>query len=222
MPRPVRIGLLLDLYGGLLTDRQREFVRLHFNEDQSFGEISVSYNISRQAIHDAVKHAEQSLEYFESKLRLLERGIPALRKEVGSAVADAEGADDAGYDSDAGDGAAGGLTSQAMAAAALRGGAGSGAGTGQAGAVATSGAPAAPATPEEISRAVSEALKPVAEGLEAIKKRIQRSGGIIYDADGLLAEVNKLLNRSREQIARADASPSGAAGAAPAAGTGTH
>lgn len=68
--RAVRIAQLMDLYGPLLTDRQRQFVQLHYEEDLSFGEIAREFNISRQAVHDAVKHAEQALEKYDSKLGL--------------------------------------------------------------------------------------------------------------------------------------------------------
>lgn len=67
--RAVRMGQLIDLYGPLLTDRQREFVMLHYVDDMSFGEIAREYGISRQAVHDAVKHAETSLEDYDSRLR---------------------------------------------------------------------------------------------------------------------------------------------------------
>ena len=66
--RIVRIGQLIDLYGPLLTDRQRQFITLHYVEDMSFGEIAQEYGISRQAIHDAVKHAGQALEEYDRKL----------------------------------------------------------------------------------------------------------------------------------------------------------
>jgi predicted DNA-binding protein YlxM (UPF0122 family) len=61
----------MDIYGALLTEKQRTFMRLHFEDDLSFGEIAKEYGVSRQAIHDAVKHAEKSLEDYESKLGLL-------------------------------------------------------------------------------------------------------------------------------------------------------
>lgn len=72
-----RLNQLLDLYGELLTERQREFMELHYAEDLSFGEIGEQFGISRQAIHDAVKHAEESLETYEAKLHFLER-FPVL------------------------------------------------------------------------------------------------------------------------------------------------
>lgn len=82
LQRVVRLGQLTDLYGALLTDKQREFMRLHYEEDLSFGEIAAEHRVSRQAIHDAVKHAEKSLEEYEAKLGLLARVKP--EREAGS------------------------------------------------------------------------------------------------------------------------------------------
>lgn len=73
LAKVVRIGQLLDAYGSLLTDKQRSFMLLHYEEDLSFGEIAKDFNVSRQAIHDAVKHAERSLEEYEERLGLLKR-----------------------------------------------------------------------------------------------------------------------------------------------------
>jgi predicted DNA-binding protein YlxM (UPF0122 family) len=78
LAKKVRIGQLLELYGILLTDRQREFVRLHHDEDMSFGEIAREYDVSRQAVHDAVRHAEAAMEHYEAGLELLKKpGRPA-------------------------------------------------------------------------------------------------------------------------------------------------
>lgn len=71
LARRVRIAQLLQVYGALLTERQREFVRLHHEEDLSFGEIASEFKISRQAVHDAVKQAEAAMERYESGLGLL-------------------------------------------------------------------------------------------------------------------------------------------------------
>lgn len=80
IPRVVRIGELLDLYGDLLTEKQREFMKLHYADDLSLGEIAREYHVSRQAVHDAVKHAERTLEYYEAHLGYLAHGNrqPAL------------------------------------------------------------------------------------------------------------------------------------------------
>ena len=67
----VQIGNLLDYYGQLLTDRQREFIRLHYAEDMSYGEIGRLSNVSRQAVHDAVRHGVNSMKNYETKLGLV-------------------------------------------------------------------------------------------------------------------------------------------------------
>ena len=69
----VEIGQLLDIYGDLLTERQREFAMLHFCEDLSFGEIGKMAKVSRQAVYDAVRHAITALQDYEAKLGQIER-----------------------------------------------------------------------------------------------------------------------------------------------------
>jgi predicted DNA-binding protein YlxM (UPF0122 family) len=73
LARTVRIGRLLEIYGALLTERQREFVRFHYHEDLSFGEIARDHGVSRQAVHDAVRQAEAAMEHYEAGLGLLAR-----------------------------------------------------------------------------------------------------------------------------------------------------
>lgn len=73
VPEFVQMGLLLDFYGGLLTERQLLACRLYFAENLSLGEIASELNISRQAVHDTVRRAEQALTNYEEKLGLLAR-----------------------------------------------------------------------------------------------------------------------------------------------------
>ena len=49
-----RASLLYDFYGALLTEKQRSVM-------------------SRQAVHDALKKAEQALEDYENKLKLIDK-----------------------------------------------------------------------------------------------------------------------------------------------------
>ncbi len=65
------ISTLLDIYGGLLTGRQRDFLDLYYNEDLSYGEIADSENISRQAVHDTIHHGKKALLRFEEHLGLV-------------------------------------------------------------------------------------------------------------------------------------------------------
>ena len=67
----VRFAELPDIYGNLLSDRQREYMYLHYAEDLSYGEIAEQSSISRQAVHDAIVHAREALRRFERELSLL-------------------------------------------------------------------------------------------------------------------------------------------------------
>ncbi len=73
LDKMLRFNDLLDAYGALLTDRQLRLARKHFQEDLSFSEIAREEGVSRQAAHDAVKHAGMTLERFESHLRLVQQ-----------------------------------------------------------------------------------------------------------------------------------------------------
>lgn len=96
MEKHVRIGWLLDFYGGLLTGRQREIMAACYNEDLSLAEIAADEGVSRQAVHDALRRGEASLESFEARLGLLKRHL-ALGEVLsrGQALLDKEPADTA-------------------------------------------------------------------------------------------------------------------------------
>jgi len=69
----VRLNLLLDFYGALLTTRQLQACRLYYEENLSLGEIADLFNVTRQGVHDTVRRAEAQLESYESKLLLVAR-----------------------------------------------------------------------------------------------------------------------------------------------------
>ena len=58
-------GLLLDYYGELLTEKQRLYCDLYFNQDYSLAEIAEQTGISRQGVHDSLLHAQAALLEFE-------------------------------------------------------------------------------------------------------------------------------------------------------------
>ena len=66
-------SMLLDFYGELLTDKQRECFDLHYNEDLSLSEIAEQLGISRQGVWDNIRRAESVLEDVENKTGLLRR-----------------------------------------------------------------------------------------------------------------------------------------------------
>lgn len=67
----MRLGRLFDIYGSLLTDKQRACLSLYFYDDLSLSEISEELGVSRQAVHDLLKRVEQILERYELALGVL-------------------------------------------------------------------------------------------------------------------------------------------------------
>ena len=52
-----RMTMLFDFYGELLTERQREFFDLYYNEDLSLSEIAENNGISRQGADNNIPNA---------------------------------------------------------------------------------------------------------------------------------------------------------------------
>ena len=68
------ISTLRAYYGALITEKQNEWLRLHYDEDISLGEIAELYSVSRQAVLDGIKRGERSLvEFEEARLFSTER-----------------------------------------------------------------------------------------------------------------------------------------------------
>ena len=67
--KDLTISILLDAYGALLTERQRELVDLYYNEDLSLAEISENTGITRQGVRDGIKKSEVFLRECEEKLK---------------------------------------------------------------------------------------------------------------------------------------------------------
>ena len=68
-----RMTMLFDFYGELLTDRQKEFFDLYYNEDLSLAEIAENYGISRQGVRDVIVRAEASMTEIEDRTGLIRR-----------------------------------------------------------------------------------------------------------------------------------------------------
>ena len=64
----VQIAILLDFYGEMLTEKQRDFLGYYYNDDLSLSEIAANERITRQGVRDAIKRAETLLYEMESKL----------------------------------------------------------------------------------------------------------------------------------------------------------
>ena len=68
-----RMALLYDFYGDMLTDRQKEFYDLYYNEDLSLAEIAENYGITRQGVRDVIVRAEAILTELEDKTGIIRR-----------------------------------------------------------------------------------------------------------------------------------------------------
>ena len=82
----------MDFYGGLLTERQRSALSLHYEEDLSLSEIAERLSVSRQAVHDAIRRGEAQLDEYEARLGIIERYFK-MGDMIGRVVSQAEALD---------------------------------------------------------------------------------------------------------------------------------
>ena len=83
-----RMTMLFDFYGDVLTDRQKEFYDLYYNEDLSLGEIAENYGITRQGVRDVIVRAEAVLTELEDKTGLIKR-FHSTRRQLEQLLQDA-------------------------------------------------------------------------------------------------------------------------------------
>lgn len=81
--------MLLDFFGDLLTDKQREYYDLYHNEDLSLSEIAENVGITRQGVYDIITRAESTLMDMEEKTGIIRR-FNELQTEITKAVSLAE------------------------------------------------------------------------------------------------------------------------------------
>ena len=80
MDKNVEICLLLDFYGKLLTDRQREIMSLYYEDNLSLTEVAEELNISKQGVSDSLKRSEKILYETEGKLQLLKQHLDSNKE----------------------------------------------------------------------------------------------------------------------------------------------
>lgn len=96
------ITLLFDTYGGMLTEKQREYLDMRYNQDMSLGEIAQMQGVSRQAVFDNLTRTEALLHKMEENIGCvrrdraasvaisrMERALAALEGETSPKAADA-------------------------------------------------------------------------------------------------------------------------------------
>ena len=67
------LALLLDYYGSMLTDKQRECFDMRYNQDLSLGEIGEMLGVSRQAVCDNQTRTEALLRRMEENIGCVKR-----------------------------------------------------------------------------------------------------------------------------------------------------
>lgn len=92
MEKHTYLCCLLDIYGALLTVRQRTLMEQHLYEDCSLFEIAEREGITRQGVRDALVRAEKELTEAEEKLGFFRRNeavkaaVKALEESVSKAL----------------------------------------------------------------------------------------------------------------------------------------
>lgn len=69
----IRYHQLYDIYGALLTDKQRSYFSYYYFDDYSLSEIAKIMNVSRNAVFEQIKTVVGILDYYEDKLNVMKR-----------------------------------------------------------------------------------------------------------------------------------------------------
>ena len=75
MENSVKISVLLEIYGKLLTKKQYKLLDDYYNLDLSLSEIAENEHITRQAVRDNLKKGENKLFEYEEKLEIMKQTI---------------------------------------------------------------------------------------------------------------------------------------------------
>ena len=70
MEKEFIFSLLNNIYGGLLTDKQKEVIELYYSCDLSLAEIAEIKNTSRNSVLDLLENAKKKLIKLEDSLQI--------------------------------------------------------------------------------------------------------------------------------------------------------
>ena len=73
MAKNLEISYLLDFYGEVLTEKQRDVMEQYYNDDLSLAEIADNFGITRQGVRDSIKRGESILLELEEKVGFARR-----------------------------------------------------------------------------------------------------------------------------------------------------
>ena len=89
LEKNITLSMLLDFYGDMLTDKQRETVDMYANEDLSLSEIAEITGLTRPGVRDRLVKSEKQLREWENTLGLLAR-FNDVRERIAEITADLE------------------------------------------------------------------------------------------------------------------------------------
>ena len=73
MEKNVKVSMLCQIYGSLLTEKQFNVLNDYYNNDYSLSEIAENYSITRQAVRDNIMKGEAKLFEYEEKLEIMKQ-----------------------------------------------------------------------------------------------------------------------------------------------------
>ncbi|MCL2383788.1 MAG: putative DNA-binding protein [Oscillospiraceae bacterium] len=80
MEKNVKVSILCEIYGKLLTEKQLAILDDYYNQDLSLSEIAENSDITRQAVRDIIKKGETKLFEFEEKLEFMKKMLKQEEK----------------------------------------------------------------------------------------------------------------------------------------------
>lgn len=86
MEKNVKISMLLQIYGKLLTEKQYELLDDYYNNDLSLSEIAENLGITRQAVRDNKSKGENKLFEYEEKLNIMKKTLELDEKNNNSII----------------------------------------------------------------------------------------------------------------------------------------
>ena len=80
LDKNIKISILCQIYGKLLTEKQYQVLDDYYNNDLSLSEIAENLNITRQAVRDNIKKGENKLFEYEEKLNVMKKTMEQEEK----------------------------------------------------------------------------------------------------------------------------------------------
>ena len=90
MEKNVKISLLCEIYGKLLTEKQYTLLNDYYNNDLSLSEIAENESITRQAVMRIIQKSKNKIKEYEQKLQIMKKqeeikkNIEILKKDIKS------------------------------------------------------------------------------------------------------------------------------------------